>query len=103
MARARRSPTGKAVQAARPASTPTAALAAGAKDTSCGNPVIASTGNKIETEMDFTGGGEAALFLQREYNKYWNGVGLFGKHWISSFDYRLTFGTSIPTPAFSTA
>jgi YD repeat-containing protein len=76
------------------------AAVAGAKETSCGNPVIASTGNKIETETDFTGGGEAALFLQREYNKYWNGVGLFGEHWISSFDYRLTFGTADPNACY---
>ncbi len=67
---------------------------AGNKETSCGNPIVASTGNKIEPETDFVGAGEAALFLQREYNKYWDGVGLFGKHWISNFDYKLSFGTA---------
>jgi RHS repeat-associated protein len=67
---------------------------AGKKEAPCGNPVIASTGNKIETEIDFQGRGEAALLLRREYNRYWGGVGLFGKHWISNFDYRLSFGTA---------
>ena len=68
------------------------ASVAGNKDTPCGNPIIASTGNKIEPETDFVGTGEAALFLHREYNKYWDGVGLFGKQWISNFDYKLSFG-----------
>jgi RHS repeat-associated protein len=70
------------------------AAVAGNKDQPCGNPIIASTGNKIEPETDFEGTGEAALHLRREYNKYWDGVGLFGKHWISNFDYKLTFGTT---------
>lgn len=67
---------------------------AGKKETPCGNPIIASTGNKIEPETDFSGAGEAALSLHREYNKQWTGVGLFGKHWISTFDYKLGFGTA---------
>ncbi len=70
------------------------ASVAGNKETPCGNPIIASTGNKIEPETDFVGAGEAALFLHREYNKYWDGVGLFGKQWISNFDYKLSFGTA---------
>lgn len=61
--------------------------------TTAGNPIVISTGNKVEYETDFTTSGEAPLTLQRTYNHYWNGVGLFGKHWVSSFDYKLSFGT----------
>lgn len=59
----------------------------------CGNPIIPSTGNKVEFEADFTTSGEMPLELTRAYNHYWSGVGLFGRHWVSSFDYKLTFGT----------
>ncbi|WP_334178101.1 RHS repeat-associated core domain-containing protein [Pseudoxanthomonas sp.] len=59
-----------------------------------GNPIIPATGNKIEPETDFSSAGEAGLYLSRTYNHYWKGVGLFGKHWISNFDYKLTFGTT---------
>lgn len=58
-----------------------------------GNPIVLSTGNKIEPELDFTSSGEMGLFLQRTYNHYWSGAGLFGKHWVSNFDYKLTFGS----------
>jgi RHS repeat-associated protein len=58
-----------------------------------GNPVVLSTGNKIEPELDFTSSGEFPLHLQRTYNHYWPGAGIFGKHWVSNFDYKLTFGT----------
>ncbi len=34
------------------------------------------------------------LHLLRTYNHYWGGVGLFGRHWVSNFDYKLTFGTT---------
>ncbi len=56
--------------------------------------MVISTGNKIEPELDFQSAGEFGLFLKRTYNWYWNGYGLFGKHWVSNFDYKLTFGTS---------
>src|SRR5690606_33522048 len=59
-----------------------------------GNPIYPSTGNKVETELDFSSSGEAGLFLSRTYNHYWQGVGLFGRFWISNFDYKLTFGTT---------
>ena len=59
-----------------------------------GNPVVVSSGNKIENEADFSVAGEAGLQLTRSYNHYWEGVGIFGKHWLSNFDYKLTFGTS---------
>jgi len=61
---------------------------------SAGNPIVRSSGNKIEPEMDFTTSGELPLTLERTYNHYWQGVGLFGKYWVSSFDYKLTFGTT---------
>lgn len=59
-----------------------------------GNPVVLFNGNKIELEVDFVSDGEAALHLQRLYNHYWAGVGIFGKHWISNFDLKLTFGST---------
>ncbi|MFP7722732.1 DUF6531 domain-containing protein [Lysobacter sp. A3-1-A15] len=59
-----------------------------------GNPIIPATGNKIEPELDFASAGEMGLSLQRVYNHYWQGAGLFGKHWVSNFDYRITFGTT---------
>jgi RHS repeat-associated protein len=58
-----------------------------------GNPVMIGNGNKIEPELDFTTTGDMSLGLARVYNHYWQGVGIFGKHWVSSFDYKLTFGT----------
>ena len=59
-----------------------------------GNPVVLATGNKIEPEMDFAAGGEMGLRLRRTYNRSWPGIGLFGKHWVSSFDYKLSFGST---------
>jgi RHS repeat-associated protein len=58
-----------------------------------GNPVVVSTGSKVETEIDFAASGEMALFLSRTYNSAGHGVGLFGRHWKSNFDHKLTFGT----------
>lgn len=55
-----------------------------------GNPIVYSTGNKVEFETDFTASGEMALYLSRTYNHYWSGVGLFGQHWLSNLDYSLT-------------
>lgn len=59
-----------------------------------GNPIVYSTGNKIEPEADFTSASEMGLSLGRTYNHFWKGVGLFGKHWVSNLDYKLTFGTA---------
>lgn len=67
--------------------------AAGAKSGLAGNPIVVSSGSKIEAELDFESAGEMALFLSRTYNSAGHGVGLFGKHWKSNFDYKLTFGT----------
>lgn len=65
-----------------------------------GNPVVIATGNKIEPEVDFMSRGEMPLGLQRLYNHYFEGVGIFGKHWISNFDYKLTFGTTAVNACF---
>ena len=59
-----------------------------------GNPVVLATGNKVESELDFTSHGEEPLLLVRTYNHYWPGAGLFGERWISNFDYKLTFGST---------
>lgn len=54
-----------------------------------GNPVVLSTGNKVEPEIDFAAGGEMGLYLGRTYNAFWSGRGLFGTHWLSNLDYSL--------------
>lgn len=59
-----------------------------------GNPVVVRTGNKVETEVDFAVPGDMGLVLSRTYNRHWTGIGVFGRHWTSSLDYKLTFGTS---------
>lgn len=58
-----------------------------------GNPIVFSNGNKLEPEGDFGSEGAMALHLRRTYNHYWEGAGLFGKHWVSNFDYKLSFGS----------
>ncbi|KGQ18732.1 RHS-repeat-containing protein [Lysobacter dokdonensis DS-58] len=58
-------------------------------DETRGNPVVLYTGNKVESELDFAAGGEMPLHLSRTYNRMWTGIGLFGKHWLSNFDYTL--------------
>ncbi|HEX5215075.1 MAG TPA: DUF6531 domain-containing protein, partial [Vicinamibacterales bacterium] len=58
------------------------------------NPIVLSTGNKVEPELDFESTGEMPLTLRRTYNHFWKYVGLFGKHWVSSFDYSLVWQSS---------
>lgn len=65
--------------------------------TRAGNPVVFSTGNKIEPETDFTSAGEMPLSLTRTYNHYWDGIGIFGRRWLSNYDYKLLFTTDDPT------
>jgi RHS repeat-associated protein len=65
-----------------------------------GNPIIPATGNKIESEDDFSSSGEMPLALNRTYNHHWQGAGLFGKHWVSTYDYKLTFGTTALNACF---
>jgi RHS repeat-associated protein len=54
-----------------------------------GNPVNFATGNKVEPEQDFATRGEFPLELTRTYNSRWTGIGIFGRYWLSSFDYKL--------------
>ena len=61
----------------------------------CGNPIIPSTGNKIEPELDFAFRSQAGVMFRRVYNHEWNGTGLFGRHWTSSFDYKLVNGAQV--------
>lgn len=75
------------------ASSGSGAAAPSARATT-GNPVIISTGNKIEPELDFDADG---LRLERVWNQHWSGVGLFGYHWLSSFDFKLSFDGSLET------
>ena len=65
--------------------------------TQAGNPVVFSTGNKIEPATDFASAGEMALSLTRTYNHYWDGIGIFGRRWLSDYDYKLLFTTDNPT------
>ena len=61
---------------------------------SSGNPIVLATGNKVEAEVDFESAGEMPLTLRRTYDHFWKYVGLFGKHWISTFDYSLVWQNS---------
>ncbi len=61
------------------------------------NPVVVTTGNKVESFLDFGSGGERGLYLRRTYNHYWAYPGLFGRHWISSFDYSLVHENAAAT------
>lgn len=63
-----------------------------AKQGLVGNPVVVSTGSKVESEVDFETASEMGLFLSRTYNSGSDAIGLFGRHWASNFDYKLTFG-----------
>ena len=56
-----------------------------------GNPVAVATGNKVEPEVDFASTGEMPLTLGRTYDYYWDYRGLFGKFWVSDFDYTLAW------------
>jgi len=59
-----------------------------------GNPVVLYTGNKVEAELDFAARGEFGLFLRRTYNHHWSATGLFGNHWMTNFDFSLSFSNS---------
>lgn len=60
-----------------------------------GDGIVLATGNKVEDEKDFAVDEEMGLYLQRTYNHHWNGIGLFGKHWLSNFDYSLAFSSGV--------
>lgn len=59
----------------------------------CGNPVVVSNGNKIESETDFAAANVFGLSLTRTYNAkttdYGSAHGLFGPRWFSNLDQRL--------------
>ena len=56
-----------------------------------GNPVVLSSGNKIESETDFKANGGVPLTFRRIYNAQSYFRGSFGTKWRSSFDYHLGF------------
>ncbi|MGH8084890.1 MAG: RHS repeat-associated core domain-containing protein [Lysobacter sp.] len=55
-----------------------------------GNPILPATGNKVESEIDFESAGEFPLYLRRTYNKHYLAFGIFGRHWITNFDLKLS-------------
>ena len=63
--------------------------ASGQINNTAGNPILYSTGNKLEPETDFVVGGEMPLYLKRTYNHYWTRAGLFGQFWLSNFDLQI--------------
>jgi RHS repeat-associated protein len=65
-----------------------------ADDPTVGNPVVVSTGNKVQSEPDFLIQGQAPFGLTRNYNQSWDGNGLFGRYWSSNLDVKLGFGYS---------
>ena len=75
-------------------SSPIEKISSTAEKNRCGNPILPATGNKIEPEEDFVSAGEFGLGLTRTYNHFWTGVGVFGKHWVSNVDYKLSFGST---------
>lgn len=67
------------------------------ESTVAGDPVVFSTGNEVSAETDFASVGDMGLSLTRTYNYYWNGIGIFGRRWLSNYDYKLLFTTNDPT------
>lgn len=61
-----------------------------------GDPVVLATGNEIMPETDFQSAGQMGLSLTRTYDYYWNGIGIFGRRWLSDYDYKLLFTTHDP-------
>lgn len=55
-------------------------------DGTVGNPIVPATGNKLETEVEFTTAGEMPLHLERTWNQQSQGGRLFGSRWMSNFD-----------------
>jgi RHS repeat-associated protein len=64
---------------------------------SAGNPVIISTGNKVETQVDLVMTDNEPLELVRHYNRQpADHGGSFGFYWRGSFDHRLAFSLGGP-------
>lgn len=61
------------------------------------DPVVFSTGNEVMPEVNFGSAGTMGLSLTLTYNHYWNGIGIFGRRWLSDYDYKLLFTTHDPT------
>lgn len=55
----------------------------------CGNPVILNSGNKVETDTDFSGRYLDGLEIKRTYNLNSSAKGMFGPHWFTRLDQRL--------------
>src|SRR5690554_442565 len=66
-------------------------------DSGCevGNPVIVSSGAKVERVTDFMGVGNFPVFLTRTYNSRQTVAGAFGKGWSSFFGQRLVIGQNL--------
>ncbi|HEX7339381.1 MAG TPA: RHS repeat domain-containing protein, partial [Rhodanobacteraceae bacterium] len=90
-----------AATAAKNAAIETNCNRAGSSDptdsTTEGDPVVLATGNEIMPETDFHSTGQMGLSLTRTYDYYWNGIGIFGRRWLSNYDYKLLFTTHDPT------
>jgi hypothetical protein len=56
-----------------------------------GNPVIIASGNKIQPEIDFVADSSFPLAIEKNYNHFAARTGVFGKMWLSSFDYKLLY------------
>ena len=79
----------------------------GDKGLCAGNPIVIASGNKIQPEIDFIGAGGFPLTIEKNYNHFAERTGVFGKMWLSSFDYKLLYTDTtvctidpegIPTP-----
>jgi RHS repeat-associated protein len=53
------------------------------------NPIDVSTGQKVESDLDFQTEGVLPLTLDRQYRSYNTRDGLFGRYWESNFDFSL--------------
>ena len=56
-----------------------------------GNPITITTGNKTESDTDFSTAEEKGLYLTRSWNQALGDRGLFGYNWTSNFDKKLIF------------
>lgn len=58
--------------------------------------MVIATGNRFEKQVDFASVGEMGLSLTRTFDNYWDGTGLFGRHWLSNFDMKLLITSQSP-------
>jgi YD repeat-containing protein len=67
---------------------------AGTSSPLSGNPVVLSTGEKFEAELDFESPKIYGLGLGRTYRSKSTRSGIFGKKWLSEYDFtRVTYST----------